>query len=137
MPTAIRVNANAGELMKSKDDDERFLFQNGLDSSIFLLILGAAMCFVVTLLLGFLAQVTGIRVHSDDLRALFFLELLLLLAFIAYALFLGRVVAWANALLKIKWGSQDAVPAFIYLVARSIGAIYRTLIKYVSSIFSR
>ncbi|MCZ8251719.1 MAG: hypothetical protein O9318_04540 [Hylemonella sp.] len=123
--------------MKSKGDDESFLFKNRLDSSIFLLILGAALCFVVTLCLGFLAQVAGFRVHSDDLRALLFFELLLLLASIAYALFLRKVVAWANAVLKIKWGPQDAAPALIYLVARSIGAICRTLIKFVSSIISR
>ena len=123
--------------MKNKGDDESFLFQNGLDSSIFLLILGAALCFVVTLFLGFLAQVAAFKLHSDDLRALFLLELLLLLAILAYALFLGRVVAWANALLKIKWGSHDAVPRLIYLVARSIGAIYRILIKFVNSIISR
>jgi hypothetical protein len=118
------------ELMKSKGDGESFLFQYKLGSSIFLLILGAALCFVVTLCLGFLTQVAGFKVHSDDLRALFFLELLVLIASIAYALFLGSAVAWANAFLRIRWGSNDALPALIYLVARCIDSICRRLIKF-------
>jgi hypothetical protein len=104
-------------------------FQYRLDACLFLLIIGIVLLFATVLLLGFLVHFFYADLKSAHLQTVFFASLIFLFGFICYAVYLGRVVAWANSVLKIQTGSEDQVFALGYLAARFFGSVIRKIIK--------
>jgi hypothetical protein len=104
-------------------------FQYALDACLFILIIGILLLFVAVLLLGFLIKFFYVNLNSAHLQAVFLASLFLLFGFVCRALYLGKIVALANSVLKIKMGSEDQVVGISYLVARLLGSIVRQFMK--------